>query len=864
MTAKHYLLILAFVLVLPGLFACSLPAEPCAAIVPINSAGSGMKLVPDGSNKFFYLVPQGTSAAFKVVWDPAAHNTGSGLETEKYEWCTKAGIGREPGTDSPSGYGYFPIQSMADFFSVQGNRGSVQEAFSREMGVSTADGFIPSIMGAYSILSGFVKAGNQGRITTLGGQANEYPSPGIADVRAMSDSPISAAQDANYPSSSWNRTSVPIDTEDDPHRTNIYLPAANATRGVKITAEGLLIEGMDMEVTQIRPTDYKAFIRTGNEAANIEVKSSPQIVWSGDGSNGTPGPDFNVTFTTPSFNGNKDQSKIRLKVWSPGAGFEISNIFWAWKEVVYEQKSRRVVTQPEVRDASGTVTTPERSEIREYWEAQGAANMCSEELQIKLVKAAAEAGSTDFIVYDDKSPIAADFKITSDPNFKPTGPTLLDFNLKVLDTNPFFDKIFSQSIDGVDLTQSLEKLDLQIYYSYPHYEYTAASGLSIDQLRNDGYGIADKQDLAAAGDPEFKSFKHESKWFWKKAEVSNLAITSPQMLTGATGRRAGSVCTITGKFNVEQPRPWHECNEGGGKSIPEPKFKVFAISADTAGMKLDDHDPIKASIGESAEFDSAKPDGGPDPVACLPSSGGSIPAGDTQGQVSGGGVDDSRWSNVDYLKAKDEAGPEIQVIVFDTRTNRYHMFGTKQNVAAGFSTFGSAGLSEDYSTGDVPYLGKEGDITGSHQFTDLADINGLFDKYLVGPNAVSTIDEDRQSGFVCQQNNRLVFYIRAVDNINSYAQSKQFGVSALSCTLSEKNGAVVINDPPTPANMLKPIEHVFRYENVDAGGGISPEYFLQVNATDHSGNSRNFKLNIAVLGRKLDIRTLEERRKRVD
>jgi len=74
----------------------------------------------------------------------------------------------------------------------------------------------------------------------------------------------------------------------------------------------------------------------------------------------------------------------------------------------------------------------------------------------------------------------------------------------------------------------------------------------------------------------------------------------------------------------------------------------------------------------------------------------------------------------------------------------------------------------------------------------------------------------------------------------------------------------VINDPPTPANMLKPIEHVFRFENVDAGGGISPEYFLQVNATDHSGNSRAFKLNIAVLGRKLDIRTLEERRKRVD
>jgi hypothetical protein len=64
--------------------------------------------------------------------------------------------------------------------------------------------------------------------------------------------------------------------------------------------------------------------------------------------------------------------------------------------------------------------------------------------------------------------------------------------------------------------------------------------------------------------------------------------------------------------------------------------------------------------------------------------------------------------------------------------------------------------------------------------------------------------------------------------------------------------------------MLKPIEHVFRFENVDNDGAVSPEYYLEVNATDHSNNSRNFKLNIAVLGKKLDIRTLEERRKRID
>lgn len=869
MTAKLYALTLAFTLLLPGLFACSLPAEPCAAIVPINSATSNMQMVNDGNNKFFYLVPQGSRSAFKVVWDTAAHNTGNNLQTDKYEWCTKAGIANEAGTDSPGGLGYFPIQAMADFFSVSGNRGSVQEAFEREMGISTGNGFLPSLTGAFDLLNGFVKPGNDGRITTLGGQSGEYPSPGLADIVAMDDTPLSGALDANFPSVNWNVSTVPTTTDRPiPPGGTVDIYRVSSSRGVKIWAEGLLMENVEMEVTQIDPTDYKAFIRTGNEADKIDVDSNPQIIWSADGSDGTPGPDFTIDFTTPSFNGDKDQSKIRLKVWSPGAGFEISNVYWAWKEAVYVQKSRRVITQAEVRDASGTVIVPERSEMREYWEREGTDSLCSEEIQIKLIKPADEAGSTDFIVYDDKSPIASEFTITSsDLNFQPTGPSSFDFSLRVLDTNPYFDKLFSETFStdagDVDLIQSIDNLDLQVYYTYPHYDYQAAGNLTIEDLRNNGYGIADLADLS--GQPSFKSFKHESKWAWKKAEVSDLAIGDPQMLNDSdSGKRAGSVCTITGKINVKQPRPWHECNEGSGQSEPKPDFKVFAISADTAGMKLDDHDSIKDGVGDSLLRDTANPDAGADPIACHPVSEAQIQPGDTQGQVSGGGIDDSRWSNVAFLKAKDEIGPEIQVVVFDTRTNRYHMFGTKQNVAAGFSEFGGAGLSEDYSTGDVPYLGKEDDITNAHQFSDLSDINGLFDRYLVGPDAVSTIAEDSQVGFVCQQNNRLVFYIRAVDNINSYLDAKNYGILDLSCKLVEKNGNVVIADPPSPANMLKPIEHVFRFENVDAGGNISPEYYLEVEARDHSNNSRKFKLNIAVLGRKLDIRTLEERRKRVE
>ncbi|MBU1109068.1 MAG: hypothetical protein KKB51_20495 [Candidatus Riflebacteria bacterium] len=863
-------LILVFVLILPEAFACSLPAEPCAAIVPIDAAGNGMTLVTEG-NKFFYIVPQGTTSSFKIVWDPAAHNTGNALASSKYEWCTKAGIGREPGTDSPNGYGYFPIQSMADFFSVRGNSGSVQEAFARETGLSTGDTFIPSITGPYSILSGFVKPGNQGRVTTLGNQSNEYPAPGNADIVGMSNTTITSAIDGNFPNVSWMTTKIPITTlRPIPLGGEIFAYRVAPNKAVVIRGEGLLIEGMEMELTTIRPSDYKAFIRTGNEAAGIELESNPQIVWSGDGVNGTPGPDFSVTFDTPSFSGNTDQSKIRLKVWSPGAGFEVSNLFWAWKEKVYTKESDRVTLVAAVRDASGTIITPAVTEMREIWKTNDIDYLCSEEIMIKLVKSAAEAGSTDFIVYDTLSPIASDFKITgADKNFKPTGPTQFDFTLKVLDTNPYLDKTFNTNIGGVSLVQNKANLDLQVYYSYPVYEYSAAGNLTMDQLKNSGYGLIDLESLSDKK-PIFKSFKHETKWTWKKADVdqASLGIGTSEKLNGSTGRYAGSATTISGKFNVQQPRPWHECNDGGGKSEPEPVFKVFALSADSAGKKLTAHDEIKNEIGDSLLTDGAKPGVASNEIAHFPTDSNEIPPGDSRGQVTGGNIDDSRWSNIELLKVKDEIGPEIQVVVFDTRTNRYHVFGTKQNVAAGFSEFGGAGLKQDYSSGNVPYLGKESDISGAHQFNaipnnDLLALKDLFDIYMVATEAVSTVNDDSQKGFVCQQNNRLVFYIRAVDNINSYLATKNSGISALTCNLTDKV-PVEAKDWPTPANMLKPIEHVFRFENVDDNGAISPEYSLTVNARDYSGNTRDFKLNIAVLGRKLDIRTLEERRKRVN
>jgi hypothetical protein len=70
--------------------------------------------------------------------------------------------------------------------------------------------------------------------------------------------------------------------------------------------------------------------------------------------------------------------------------------------------------------------------------------------------------------------------------------------------------------------------------------------------------------------------------------------------------------------------------------------------------------------------------------------------------------------------------------------------------------------------------------------------------------------------------------------------------------------------PLTSVDNLEPVEHVFRFANVDETGAVNPEYEFKATATDHSGNSRDLLLKIGVKGRELEIRTLEERRKRIE
>jgi hypothetical protein len=88
--------------------------------------------------------------------------------------------------------------------------------------------------------------------------------------------------------------------------------------------------------------------------------------------------------------------------------------------------------------------------------------------------------------------------------------------------------------------------------------------------------------------------------------------------------------------------------------------------------------------------------------------------------------------------------------------------------------------------------------------------------------------------------------------------AKNFGISSLNWSIQDKEAAYNDSGSISPTDMMSAIEHVFRFENATSG----PEYNLTVTAKDYSDNERTFKLEIVVMGRTLDIRTLEERRNR--
>lgn len=828
--------------------ACHLPAHPSAAAVP-RKGTPGMILVEDGSS-FYYLVPEGTNAGMKVVWDPAMHNRPGGLNADEYKGIVKEGIPGDTEVDVINGAGFFQLSAMSNFFAVKGNRGDLKEAFERESGADLDHDFVSDMsMGPSTSLGQFAKADQQQEFSIIGGEAPGYNGDPLCEPKPVADEQASSADEA-LPNRNWLSDTETITFEDGSTLSSRFFTLATGEK-VVIHDCGIYMKDLEVRISQLEPEKYKAYIYGSNRATELHtagIGDTPET-------STACGPEFMINFTTPTINGNIDDSLIKIKVQSPPAGFELVNMFWVWHEDSY--KFTEKVVEEQAVDAAGNPRTnadgtPMMIEVtKAFYELIEKDKKCSTGLQLIVYKPSDSQGFSAYRVYDTKGPIASNLVIGT-PAFSETGATTVPFTMDIVDSNPYTHLNFSETAGGKDLSQDKNKLGLEMFYTYPTYKYTAAAAGSFAALN--GNGLADLA-TAAGTSPEFKTYKHETQWFWKKAEVTVNSITLVKEIQSG-GKIIGAVARINGQMVVKNPKPWHEYSD-------EPlKFAVFAMAKDSSGHPCELYSDVVSFVDtnknvpqENANLETA-PEWAFDPSSAaanpIPTNDEPVNSIELQDNAD---WDTDKWQKMQFMTASDNIGPEIQVVVFDTRTNRYHMFGTKKDVAAGLNGLGNHYLTDYEALANPPYLGKNDSIGTAHRFNVFADLQAQFDKYLQGPNAVSTVADDTSVGFVCQKNTRLIFYARAFDN-NGYMDADA-GLSAFNATLADKF------ENKSEATMLTAIDHVFRYENVDAGGGVSP-YTFTVTATDKKGNNREFSLNIAVLGRTIEIRTLEERRDRVD
>lgn len=842
---KRWLFLITILIATTGtsLFGCELPAHPSAAAIPALGT-PGAILVEEG-NSFYYLMPEGANARMKIVWDPAMHNRPSGLNADEYQGIVKEGIARDPEVPEINGAGFFKLEAMSAFFKAKGNRGDIKEAFARESGADLSKDFVPDMaLGPYAGLSQFAKADNEQEFSIIGGNAPGYGGTPSVSPGSITDEKVTVAVNTALPSTRWHDDNSSITLEND---TNVAGNFFNGGDGLKIKYHdcGIYMQNLDIKVTQIEPQKYKAYIDGNNKAAQIHTEgigNSPET--------GAPGPEFNLTFSTPTISDSKTESIIKIKVESPPAGYELTNLFWVWEEDVYKYKEKDIP----VLDASGTqVLNPDGSPkviTKKFYQVITTGKKCSTGLKLVVYKPAKSQGFSAFRVYDTHGPIASNL-VLDKTSFDEANSTAIGFTLDIVDSNPFAHLTFSENTKGKDLSQNIGKMGLEIFYTYPTYHYIEAAAPSFASLNN--HGLADLS-APAGTTPSFTTYKHETKWFWKAAETTVSNIVQLQELKNGDGKIIGSISRISGNLVIKNPKPWHEYSDG------PPKFAIFAMTKDTAGKSSMIYSgvvgPLKANVNtpnEKANLTEART------YAFNPADGQDIPCNDGPTNkddllAKTTWAEKAEWQKLNYLEATDNIGPEIQVIVFDTRTNRYHVFGTKKNVAYEMSKSANKALNDYAALAEPPYLNKKIDIDSKHEFTNLANLDDLFMKYLQGPNAVSTVSDDTNIGFVCQKNSRLLFYGRAFDN-DGYMDGDG-GITAFSMALNDKY------ETKNEGIMLKPIEHVFRYENV-AAGAVSP-YVLTINATDKKNNSRKLLLNIGVMGRTLEIRTLEERRDRID
>lgn len=879
--------IVLFLLVIGGVAnACELPAEPTAAIVPNKELiDSGkVKIVNNPDGTCYFLVPDNTSIKMHIVWDPYDHNGGN-LQG-KYDWVAKPDKGNvapDPNVPATLDHAYFPLAAMSQFFTVSGNRNSIIEAFNRANGGGIEGNRFMSdnSMGPNMLLSNsFVKPGQEGAVSILDDQRAEgYPSTSSLCSPSGSDLDVTEV-DEILPNDGALFTTKTLDppvtfTED----SKTYEKTVKYLFG----RAGMFLGEVNIGVTQLRNEDYKAYIVAGEP--NVWMDDSLPILPEGEtGGLGNELGVVNVKFPTPTIGA---EHPIKLKVNAPSAGFELTNIFWCWEEettVKVASGSDGFVIDPDNPKCGVTV------------------QKCSVGLKVTVNKPAAGSGFTAFRVYNTRAPIASKLELVNPPTYVCGDTTVsVPFKLTVYGSDPFADKTFAGGLTGKDSAGNTftikhdvdgMKSSIKMFMSYPVQDFTSVSDISVNDfydLQKINLGLLDFQDPKA---PSWKGFYYDQKWVWMPA--SSTSITSAaftQLKADGETTLAGGYWTILGTavFGVQVPP--HFSNDGPGASLaysahgkeypapgspdPEKLWKVFAITGDASGFKSPLYDEVVAAADPNVVRESAgqELDEGvvqlDDPTNVLqkfynqsPPLKTRLPA---ECQID---TTQYKWQHYAYLKcADDNTPPEIQLIVFDTRNNLYHIFGTKAGgdgkIAAPNPSYGAYRDAKPYSDTDNQAIKNN---------LKFEAFNGnLYDRFIdqnkVGGASALTETALVGNGFVCQANTRLIFYIRAWDNMNTFMDTKNFGVEKISYVVKDDNKASADTPPSVtdasydPATLMRnPPFWQFRVPNVNGGTPDGKEYSITVKAKDYSGKEQELVLKIYAVGSDLNIRSLEEKR----
>ncbi|MBP7633421.1 hypothetical protein KBA41_04585 [Candidatus Ozemobacteraceae bacterium] len=889
--------------------ACELPAEPAAAIVPdINELNSGkVKIVNNDNGTFDFLVPDNTQLKMHIVWDPYDHNGGK-LE-EKYEWVHRSDKGNipfDPNVPVTQEHGYFPLSAMAEFFTVTGNRNSIIEAFNRANGGSIEGNKFMSdnSMGPKILLTNaFVKPGQQGKITILDDKrAADYPmtstlcSPSGSDLGVNKIDEILPNDGADF---STKTLDPPFDFEKDSKKYRKYVQYV-------FGKSGIYMGELNIGISELKSEDYKAYIVAG--PPNVWMGNSLPVL--AEGTNGGEGNEtgiINVKFPTPTLGATEP---VRLKVNAPAAGFVITNLFWCWEESVT------------VKVASDT---NDDGELDTYVHDSSDSNCgvaihkCSVGLKVTVVKPSSGSGYSAFRVYSTRPPITSNLELTEPTKKFSCGDMgiSIPFKLTVYGTDPFANIKLLERRDSdnnvINLKHDIPEMlsSLKLFMSYPVYKFHKVNGLVVNDfynLRKINLGLLRFQDPAA---PSWTGTYYEPKWIWL-AGTSNITNASfSTLMADGSDALGGGYWIIEGTADFDVPVPQHFSNddESEGKTVPylahgaveypapgqpEPDnlWKLFAVVKDTSGHESVSYSSICNSIQQDfpVNFTTTSTSAGQvllDGVV-LPSDSGSVlktsynqsPPLVTRIPDDDDDPDNEyTWQKYVYPTCVDDKiPPEIQLIVFDSRNNRYHIFATDKGgdgkLTKDMNDAPDAGPSPKAYAQAKPYSPSDvATITEGLKFEAFNEslYSRFIDENKVG--GASTLNEPalEGKGFVCQTNTRLIFYIRAWDNVNTFAESKTFGVKEISYEVKDENAASADRPPKSDPEfiaynpgtlMTDPILWQFRAPNVVGSSPDGKECSITVQAKDFSGLVQKLTLKIFVVGHDLTIRSLEEKRNR--